>query len=211
MFRGTVKTAVALGVSLFLAALLSAVRHPPRAAPPAVLADELPLAPEAPDASVVVGDSDLERLRGRNLVFPVLGFDLRRLHDSFDEPRDGSRRHAALDLLAPRGTPVLAVDDGAVAKLHDSVGKGGLSIYHFDPSDTYCYYYAHLDRYAAGLRDGTPLSKGDVVGYVGSTGNAPPQTPHLHFAVFKLGPEKRWGHGVSINAFALWAPKRPLG
>lgn len=210
MFRGIVKTAGALGVILFSLAVASAVYYRPEPSRSS-LADPTSLTrPPAPP--IVVLDSDLERLRERKLLFPVPGFDARALRDSFDDPRgSGSRSHGALDILAPRGTPVLAVDDGAVARLHNSVGRGGLSVYHFDPSATYCYYYAHLDRFAEGLKDGSPLRKGDVVGYVGTTGNAPPQTPHLHFSVFKLGPEKRWGHGVPINAFALWAPRQPLG
>jgi peptidoglycan LD-endopeptidase LytH len=207
MFRGIVKTAVLLGASLFLVALATALLYRPRTAGTDALAGESALAPLTPAGLVVVQDSDLAALRERNLLFPVPDYDMRRLRDSFDEPRGASRRHGALDLKAPRGTPVRAVDDGAIAKLHDSVGKGGLSIYQFDPEGTYCYYYAHLDSYAAGLRDGAALKKGDVVGYVGSTGNAPPQTPHLHFAIVKLGPEKRWGHGVAINAFTLWAPR----
>jgi murein DD-endopeptidase MepM/ murein hydrolase activator NlpD len=194
VFRGIVKTGIALGASLGALALTSAVARRPGA--------------------IAALETDLERLRERNLLFPVSGFETRALRDSYDDPRDsGSRSHGALDILAPRGTPVLAVDDGAVARLHDSVGRGGLSVYHFDPSSSYCYYYAHLDRYAEGLKDGAPLRKGDLVGYVGSTGNAPTRAPHLHFAIFKLGPDKRWGRGVPINAFLLWAraPKRARG
>jgi murein DD-endopeptidase MepM/ murein hydrolase activator NlpD len=106
--------------------------------------------------------------------------------------------------VAPRGTPVRAVDDGTVRKLFHSV-PGGLTVYQFDPSESYCYYYAHLDRYAAGLEEGQALRKGDVVGYVGTTGNAPRETPHLHFTIFKLGPEKRWWEGVPLNPYPLWA------
>jgi len=211
MFRGIVKTAIALGLTSFLVAVTSAVHYRPRAEAAGTVADEPALVPEATSPGVAVSNSDLEQLRVKNLLFPISGFDMRRLHDAFDELRGGSRRHGALDLLAARGTPVLAVEDGRVARIHNSVGKGGLSVYHFDPTETYCYYYAHLDRYADGLREGAQLKKGDVIGYVGSTGNAPPQTPHLHFAAFKLGPEKRWGHGVPINTFALWAPKPPSG
>lgn len=213
MFRGIIKTGIALGVVLWVLALASAFFSGPETASYPPLASPLPVphVPRTP-SPVVVEDADLERLRDRNLLFPVPGFDARALRDSFDDPRgSSSRRHGALDILAPRGTPVLAVDDGAVARLHNSVGRGGRSVYHFDPSSSYCYYYAHLDRYAEGLKDGSPLRKGDVVGYVGMTGNAPPQAPHLHFAIFKLGPDKRWGHGVPINAFELFAPKRATG
>jgi murein DD-endopeptidase MepM/ murein hydrolase activator NlpD len=221
MFRGIVKTGIALGVLLSLLALLSPFlarlpsplpsRIRPAAESRLPRPDAVPRA-GTPPPLIVVDPADIERLRQRNLLFPVVHVDARTLRDSFEDLRGGgTRRHGALDILAPRGTPVLAVDDGSVARLHNSVGSGGLSVYHFDPTSTYCYYYAHLDRYAAGLKDGAPLKKGDVLGYVGTTGNAPPQTPHLHFGIFKLGPEKRWGHGVPINAFELWAPKRATG
>jgi peptidoglycan LD-endopeptidase LytH len=82
---------------------------------------------------------------------------------------------------------------------------GGFTVYQFDPSETYCYYYAHLDRYAEGLAEGHLVRQGQRIGYVGTTGNAPPQTPHLHFAIFKLGPERRWWEGVAINPFRVWS------
>jgi len=125
------------------------------------------------------------------------------LHDSFDDPR-GSRRHQAIDILAPRGTAVRAVDEGVVRKLYTG-GAGGISIYHFDPTETFCYYYAHLDGYASGLREGARVAKGDLLGYVGTTGNAPPSTPHLHFSVFRLSASKNWWEGTPINPYALWA------
>jgi murein DD-endopeptidase MepM/ murein hydrolase activator NlpD len=111
--------------------------------------------------------------------------------------------HEAIDLPAPRGTPVVAVDDGIIKKLFTSV-PGGLTVYQFDRDSTYCYYYAHLDRYAEGLKEGATVKKGDRLGYVGTTGNAPPNTPHIHFTVFRLGPEKRWWEGTPINPYPLW-------
>jgi peptidoglycan LD-endopeptidase LytH len=151
--------------------------------------------------------SDLDRLQERHILLPVQGFDVRGLRDNFAEQR-GTRVHEALDLLAPRGTPVLAVDDGLVKKLFNSK-QGGLTVYHYDPTESYAYYYAHLDRYAEGLTEGQALKKGDRVGYVGTSGNAPPGTPHLHFTIFKLGlPEKRWWEGTPINPFPLWAQRR---
>jgi murein DD-endopeptidase MepM/ murein hydrolase activator NlpD len=116
--------------------------------------------------------------------------------------RGSSRRHEALDILAPRDTPVLAVEDGTVAKLFSSV-PGGLTVYQFDPTSTYAYYYAHLARYAAGLKEGTPVARGQTIGYVGTTGNAPPETPHLHFAIFALTDEKRWWQGTAIDPYAV--------
>ena len=165
----------------------------PRAfAPPPDLAPA-----ELPDVA------DFSRLRSRGLRLPVEGFDVRGLRDNFAEKR-GARVHEAIDLLAPRGTPVVAVDDGVVRKLFTSV-PGGLTVYQYDPSETYAYYYAHLDRYAEGLAEGKVLKKGDRVGYVGTTGNAPPGTPHLHFTIYKLPADKRWWEGTPINPYPLWA------
>ena len=126
-------------------------------------------------------------LEGKTLVMPVAGAKTMDLRDNFEEPR-GSRVHQAIDILAPRGTPVVAADEGRVTKLFTSK-QGGLTVYQFDRDDTHSYYYAHLDRYADGLKEGAYLRPGDPVGYVGTTGNAPPDTPHLHFAIFELGPE----------------------
>ena len=146
---------------------------------------------------------DLARLQARALAFPLEGYDRRQLRDNFAESR-GTRVHEALDMLAPRGTPVLAVDEGVVKKLFNSKA-GGLTVYQFDPDEAFSYYYAHLDRYADGLAEGQRVRKGQTIGYVGTSGNAPPTVPHLHFTVFKLGPEKRWWEGVPINPFPLWA------
>ena len=96
------------------------------------------------------------------------------------------------------GTPVMAVAQGNVVKLFNSK-PGGLTVYQFDDSQTMCYYYAHLYHYAPGLTEGTLLRKGDVLGYVGSTGDASPNAPHLHFAIFRLGPEKQWWKGTAID------------
>ena len=159
------------------------------------------VASPAPDAS------DYERLRARDLRFPLETGDRAPLRDNFEEAR-GALRHEALDILAPRGTPVVAVEDGVVQKLFTSV-RGGLTVYQFDRDGEYCYYYAHLDRYAEGLVEGARVRQGQRVGYVGTTGNAPPNTPHLHFAIFKLGPEKRWWQGAPLNPYPLWAGAEP--
>lgn len=141
------------------------------------------------------------------LSMPVSGVDPRTLRDSFSETRGGSRSHDALDILAPRGTPVLAADDGAVRKLFTSV-PGGLTVYEFDREERYCYYYAHLDGYAPGLHEGQRLRKGDLVGYVGTTGNAPKDTPHLHFAITRLEPDRKWWTGTPVNPYPLLAGAR---
>lgn len=137
----------------------------------------------------------------RELAIPVAGVSAAQLTDTFSDARAG-HRHEALDIPAPRGTPVIAADEGNVVKLFTSK-QGGLTVYQFDDSGNWCYYYAHLDRYAPSLKEGMLLRKGDVLGYVGTTGDAPPNAPHLHFAIFRLGPEKHWWHGTAINPFPL--------
>jgi len=134
-------------------------------------------------------------------IVPVQGVTASQLADTFNDKRDG-RKHDALDIPASRGTPVLAAVEGNVAKLFRSK-LGGLTVYEFDDSQTYCYYYAHLDRYAPGLNEGTLLRQGQVLGYVGTTGNAPPNVPHLHFEVHELGKEKKWWKGTAIDPMPL--------
>jgi peptidoglycan LD-endopeptidase LytH len=137
------------------------------------------------------------------LVIPVAGVLARQLSGSFNEVH-GGERHEAIDIMAPRGTPVVAVEDGRIAKLFTSK-PGGLTIYQFDPSERFAYYYAHLDKYAEGLAEGRQVKRGDVIGYVGSTGNASPTAPHLHFSIFVLGPGKHWWQGTAIDPYPLLA------
>jgi murein DD-endopeptidase MepM/ murein hydrolase activator NlpD len=99
------------------------------------------------------------------------------------------------------------VDDGPVQKLFVS-RAGGNTVYQFDPTGTYCYYYAHLDAYEPGLGEGRVLRKGERIGFVGTSGNSPPDAPHLHFTIFKLGADKRWWEGTPVNPFPLWALDR---
>jgi murein DD-endopeptidase MepM/ murein hydrolase activator NlpD len=95
---------------------------------------------------------------------------------------------------------VRAVTDGHIAKLFTSA-RGGITIYQFDTAERYCYYYAHLERYADGVVEGARVERGQIIGYVGTTGNAPPDTPHLHFAIFVLGPDKRWWEGTPVDPY----------
>ena len=137
------------------------------------------------------------------LMIPVEGASAATLVDTFTEARGGgSRPHDAIDIMAPTGTPVRAVDDGRVAKLFLS-DAGGITIYQFDAAERYAYYYAHLDRYADGLEEGDAVKRGEVIGYVGATGNANPAAPHLHFAIMALGPDKRWWEGTAINPYPI--------
>jgi peptidoglycan LD-endopeptidase LytH len=123
------------------------------------------------------------------------------LHDSFNEMHHG-HRHEAIDIMRPRGTPVRAVTDGTIRKLFVS-RQGGLTIYEFDRAATYSYYYAHLDHYAVGLREGMSVARGDVIGYVGTTGDAAPSASQLHFAINLLGPDKSWWKGQPIDPYPI--------
>lgn len=168
-----------------------------------VPADRLePDATEAARAPVSAPLPAVDDLRSRLLTLPVAGVTPAQLQPSFEQAR-GERRHEAIDIIAPAGTPVFAVEGGRIAKLFVS-DRGGLTIYQFDPLERYAYYYAHLSRYASGLREGETVARGDVIGYVGVSGNAPPDTPHLHFAIFELGPGKRWWEGRPIDPFVVW-------
>jgi murein DD-endopeptidase MepM/ murein hydrolase activator NlpD len=140
--------------------------------------------------------------RETGLVLPLDGMRVDQMKGGFAELRNG-HPHEAVDLLAPRNAPVYAVSDGTIAKLFTS-GAGGLTIYQFDPDQRLCFYYAHLERYAAGLSDGMTVRQGQVIGYVGTSGNAPRETPHLHFAVFELGPEKHWWEGKAIDPYEMF-------
>jgi murein DD-endopeptidase MepM/ murein hydrolase activator NlpD len=152
--------------------------------------------PSAPVATI--GAAANGRIR-----VPIDGEDIESFKHGFSEVRDGVRPHEAVDMLAPRNTPVHAVDNGTIAKLFTSKA-GGLTIYQYDPAGRLCYYYAHLERYADGLKDGQAISQGDVIGYVGTTGNAPANTPHLHFAVFELNADKHWWQGKPIDPYPIF-------
>ncbi|HWD98366.1 MAG TPA: M23 family metallopeptidase [Bryobacteraceae bacterium] len=132
---------------------------------------------------------------------PIAGLKRSDLRDSFNEFHFG-HRHEALDIMEPRGTPVLAVTDGTIAKLLASKA-GGNTIYEFDNPQTYCYYYAHLDRYADNLKEGARISRGQVIGYVGSTGDASPNAPHLHFGMTLAGPEHKWSGGTPVDPYPV--------
>jgi peptidoglycan LD-endopeptidase LytH len=134
---------------------------------------------------------------------PIAGLKSSQIQDTYEQSRaSGQRLHEALDIMSPRGTPVLAVTSGLIKKLFHSE-PGGITIYQFDSSERYCFYYAHLDRYEDGLREGQLVKRGNRIGYVGSTGNANPDAPHLHFAIFELGPDKSWWKGKPLNPYPV--------
>jgi peptidoglycan LD-endopeptidase LytH len=164
----------------------------------APIATETAPPPVVPNEPPSMRDADAPRA----MIIPVVGVGPSAIRDMFNESR-GSRRHEAIDILAPKGTPVIATDDGVVKKLFTSK-PGGLTVYQFDPDQRFCYYYAHLDRYAPGLREGQLLRRGEVLGYVGTTGNAG-NTPHLHFALIRLDKDRRWWKGTYVNPYPLLA------
>jgi murein DD-endopeptidase MepM/ murein hydrolase activator NlpD len=147
-------------------------------------------------------------LHERDLRIPVDGVKRDELHDTFTDARGIGRRHDAIDIMAPRGTEVRAADDGTIAKLFTSKA-GGLTIYQFDPTERFSYYYAHLDHYASGLIERQAVKRGQLLGYVGSTGNASANATHLHFAISRLGPDKKWWQGDVINPYPLLAAPDP--
>lgn len=151
----------------------------------------------------VITFQDITDLRARRLTVPVQGVLVETLVPSYRDARDGSRHHEAMDILSGRGTPVVAVEDGRIARLFESQ-RGGLTVYQFDPTEQFAYYYAHLDGYAAGLVEGAAVHRGQLLGYVGTTGNAPENVPHLHFAIFKLGPHRRWWEGTPLDPYVIW-------
>lgn len=174
------------GALALLAATAGAMTAILLAAPPSS-------AKEEPRAALDAG------LLERGIAFPLPESFRKGLRDTYDERR-GFKKHEALDLMAPRGTPVMAMDDGQVMKLFTSV-PGGLTLYQLDPTRRYIYYYAHLDAYAPGLKEGAAVRRGEVIGYVGSTGNANADAPHLHFTILRLGPEKQWWKGEPVNPY----------
>lgn len=134
------------------------------------------------------------------LIIPVVNVASSALSDTWGATRSEGRTHEGIDILAPLGTPVRAAADGRIVKFFDSV-RGGVTIYQFDTSERFVYYYAHLNQRAPGLMEGAVVRQGDVIGYVGMTGNAP--VPHLHFEVQRLTPERRWWEATSMNPYPL--------
>jgi murein DD-endopeptidase MepM/ murein hydrolase activator NlpD len=175
--------------------------------PPAAIPAPSPAAPgssAAPAGPARQPDTaETADLTRRQLLLPVQGVRPEALEDTFVDARGGgARQHEALDILAPRNTPILAVEDGKIAKLFLSK-LGGITVYQFDPTATYIYYYAHLERYADGLKEGDPVRRGQVLGYVGTSGDAPANTPHLHFAIMRLTPEKHWWQGTALDPYPI--------
>ncbi|MFN3596019.1 MAG: M23 family metallopeptidase [Rubricoccaceae bacterium] len=202
--------AALLGAALLGAALLALagcrLEERPERHAPVPAGDAGPI--RADEAAEGTGRAGQVYLAPSGLAIPVVGVRPEDLIDSFLDPRGEPdslgvrRRHHAIDLLAPTGTPVVAVDDGTVARLFTSV-PGGLTIYHLADDGQTVYYYAHLDAYAPGLAEGQRLRRGQVIGTVGATGNADPATPHLHFAIWRIAPGASFWDGEPVNPYPL--------
>lgn len=142
--------------------------------------------------------ADREYLRDRRLMVPVDGVRPRDLTDTYNAARSGGRRHHALDVMARRGTPVISADDGVVRRISTNA-LGGRTVYVVDHAGRFVHYYAHLDRYARGLREGQRVRKGDQLGTVGSTGNADRNAPHLHYQLLRYANARMWWAGDPVN------------
>ena len=170
-------------------------------------------APESIAAALPTGAAgdlaaaDAAAALGTSLIVPVAGVSPESLRGTFDDARSGGRKHEAIDIMAPRGTPVVSATAGRLLRLHRS-RAGGLMVYAADTADRLILMYAHLDRYARGLVAGMPLQRGQLLGYVGTTGNAPASTPHLHFAIARGKPSVRWWSGTAVDPFPLLAARR---
>ncbi len=159
------------------------------------------LAGTAATAGASAGLADVDYLRMRRLTLPVAGADMSKVEDTFNDPRDGGERvHRALDILAPRGTPILSADDGKILRMTTST-LGGITMYTVDPEGRLVYYYAHMDHYNDAMSPGRTVSKGDTLGYVGTTGNAPKDTPHLHFQVMRWPADGKYWNGDPIDPY----------
>jgi murein DD-endopeptidase MepM/ murein hydrolase activator NlpD len=208
-----------LALLLAPAVVLAACSRGPSAPPPATAARPAPAASRTPVVAkrapppgprpkyigpldTAVTGADLDSLWAHQIIVPVEGIARRALRDTYNAKRAG-RIHAALDIAAPKTTPVLAADDHVIGRLITGP-VGGIAIYATDPSRQFVFYYAHLDRYRRGLAVGDRVAKGSLIGYVGTTGNASPSAPHLHFQVMKRG-TGAWWDGPTINPFAFFA------
>ena len=146
------------------------------------------------------------------LAIPVPGVRPGELVDTFTAARaGGARRHDAIDIMAGEGRPVIAAAQGTVEKLFFSNGGGGISAYVRSDDQAWTYYYAHLSGYAPGLTEGQRIARGALIGFVGHTGDASPDAPHLHFAINRMAPGERWWQGTPINPYPLLAGKPVAG
>jgi peptidoglycan LD-endopeptidase LytH len=201
--RRLLALALALSSAACSRTLINPYPTPVTAAPaptrPVVLAG----APAALGRGAVSAEEAVNYLLARGMAIPVAGKTVNQLQDTFDEGRDGGRVHRALDILAARGTAVLAADSGRVLRVSEN-RLGGNTVYATDPLGRVVYYYAHLDAYQPGLVQGMTIARGDTLGFVGTTGNAPKDTPHLHFQVMRMPADGKYWDGEAINPYPLF-------
>lgn len=168
----------------------------PAALPLLVLLGSACMGPNAADVPRPM--TEREYLRSRDLMVPVHGVRPSQLSDTYNAPRSGGRIHEALDVMARRGTPVVSADDGIVRRISTNP-LGGRTVYVVDHAQKYVHYYAHLDSYARGLREGQRVRRGDLLGTVGTTGNAPRNAPHLHYQLLRYRDARMWWTGEPVN------------
>ena len=197
-------TATLTSLAWILAGSLWFSRSVPPSAPP--------VATGAGKAESVASSESVASTRpnAAGLIIPVAGVKPEQLTDTFKAARGGgSRLHEALDIMAPRGSPVIAAAAGTVEKLFHS-DAGGNTIYVRSPDRKTIHYYAHLERYADGLHEGQGVTQGQVIGAVGSTGDANPAAPHLHFEIMQTTPNAKWYEpATDVDPYPLLTGKQP--
>ena len=174
-----------------------------RVAPDTLVA---PQRPSSGSSHPPVGPADIESFKLAMPVVPVAGVGARDLIDSFDDKRGTDRTHNALDIMARRNTPVLAAVPGTILKLHNSTA-GGITIYQSDSTSRFVMMYGHLESYRPGIVEGMSVKRGEIIGFVGSTGNANVLAPHLHFQVTRNDNMNEWWKGTPVNPFIVYRPK----
>jgi len=168
-----------------------------RIPPPAVVESVPSVVQPAPQVTQTAPIAQIQPL-----IIPVAGVRPDQLTDTFTASRAEGRTHDAIDIMAPADTPVLAAADGQIQKLFQSE-RGGTTIYQLSADQKMIFYYAHLARYADGLSEGKQVRQGEVIAYVGDTGNAGAGNYHLHFSIAIVSDPKRYWEGTNINPYPL--------
>lgn len=167
---------------------------------------ETPVSEEARSSAPLTTDfaRQVDARAARELIIPVLNVRPAELSDTFTDSRGGGERlHEAIDIMAPRGTSVIAAGPGTIEKLFRS-DAGGNTLYVRSADGRTIHYYAHMEEYAEGLKEGQQLRRGQRLGTVGSSGNASAEAPHLHFAILQTTPDAAWWEPANaVNPFPL--------
>ena len=151
---------------------------------------------------VSVPENELAELFTTDFPLPLEAFDRAKYRDTFLAKRGKHKKHHAIDLPAPRGTPVVAVADGFIERLGRDK-RGGKVVYLRDATGKYTFFYAHLARHEEGLKPGDHVVRGQRLGDVGSTGHVI-GGPHLHFAIFR--DEDTAGRALVVNPYLVFSP-----